>query len=534
MDLRELYKEDFPAEAIVTDLISRGDGQTQLEMGLRKFREYREQANLELRKNAFKYHSAILTASREMQDLEKNLTDLKSTLAEQKQLLENVTETAPEVEGAERDRRSGYFGNSLDSLASRYRSDATEIGVGDKDIPLWFREATLDIEDLYEMRQFEEATNLLIKAQEYFRSVRDTSLMTKADVYYRPILYAEEQLLIHLLQALNAALGCPFGINDSLTKLLVQLLRRLGKNYDACIAFLDLRTQLIHTSLKAKPLDRRSLIPVEARAEILFLSIEDALKKYHDFGFEGMACKSALNGWVKFHVDAFANDHLEQLFTSQASLTACASCVRSVRKHAARLTSLGMDLSLLLDGHLESQNRVFLEQMVKDFIENKTNLLKDQRIEPTVFPTKEAVASLDNIALSGLGMAAVYVDGLRLNIASQHIDFAKSFLQLVGDVTEIATESMKNVVNSLVKKAFEPLLDDLQYSVKQLTASKPNVGVLSATVDFCLKNLIPNAEDAMKTKFAIQSSQLFVTEKDALIKMQSTLKSKAKLPATIV
>lgn len=60
------------------------------------------------------------------------------------------------------------------------------------------------------------------------------------------------------------------------------------------------------------------------------------------------------------------------------------------------------------------------------------------------------------------------------------------------------------------------------------------VGVLSATVDFCLKNLIPNAEDAMKTKYAIQSSQLFVTEKDALIKMQSTLKSKAKLPATIV
>lgn len=55
----------------------------------------------------------------------------------------------------------------MDGLASRYRSDATEIGAGDKDIPLWFREAALEIEDLYEMRQFQEATNLLIKAQEY-------------------------------------------------------------------------------------------------------------------------------------------------------------------------------------------------------------------------------------------------------------------------------------------------------------------------------------------------------------------------------
>ena len=53
--------------SVVTDLISSGDGQTQLETGLKKFVEYREQANLELRKNAFKYHSAILTASKEMQ-----------------------------------------------------------------------------------------------------------------------------------------------------------------------------------------------------------------------------------------------------------------------------------------------------------------------------------------------------------------------------------------------------------------------------------------------------------------------------------
>ena len=82
------------------------------------------------------------------------------------------------------DRRSGLLGNSLDSFANRYRSDALDVDGGDKDIPLWFREAALEIEDLYEMRQFQAASELVIKSHDYFRSIRNTLLMAKAEIYY--------------------------------------------------------------------------------------------------------------------------------------------------------------------------------------------------------------------------------------------------------------------------------------------------------------------------------------------------------------
>ena len=46
------------------------------------------------------------------------------------------------------------------------------------------------------------------------------------------------------------------------------------------------------STLKAKPSNSGSLLPAEGRAETLFLTIENALKKFQDFGFDGVNCKA--------------------------------------------------------------------------------------------------------------------------------------------------------------------------------------------------------------------------------------------------
>ena len=97
---------------MVPTLLSRGNGLIQLKDGQRRFTELRDQANLELRKNAFTYHNAILKASKDMQGLlnsvilcrvvwmtvlfsvtlvlEKNLVEFKNTLAAEKRALATV------------------------------------------------------------------------------------------------------------------------------------------------------------------------------------------------------------------------------------------------------------------------------------------------------------------------------------------------------------------------------------------------------------------------------------------------------------
>ncbi|XP_055327407.1 exocyst complex component 8-like [Paramacrobiotus metropolitanus] len=513
-DIRErLYNRDFDPNSEITNLISRGNGVAQIEATRRRFAEHKENAVLELRKNAFKYHNVIINASKEMQQLEKNLADLKATLVDEKTALDNAVETSEEALVARRgagNRRAAIIQtSSLDGIVKRFRTDEETETHEDSQLPLWFKDAATDMEDHYEMRNFVAAVRLLGQAREFYQALNDQTVIAQAEPFYRMVLEVEEGLIERLLQGLKSAMECPFGVDTKLCQQFAEHLKLLNRSYEAGITFLDNHTRMLKLTVSGIKMEGSIPVYMKKRSEAFFKHLSKTVLDYEEFGFQSPKCKSALTGWVRFHLTTFLSQHEDLLFTDSPNLSVAAECIKIIRESSNQATLVGMDITALLDSCMEDNCVRLIAFQVDRFAELQTTALQGAKMQPTVFDSKEALKDyLDRFASSGLGLAVAYVgalfrntafltghrgrrgsssqrdfltssvllvdDGLRLNISSDFIDFAKQFLQFACDIMDVCPSFLMRNIQLWLQKTFSPCLKSLQVFAAKTSDNKVN------------------------------------------------------------
>ncbi|OWA49929.1 hypothetical protein BV898_14463 [Hypsibius exemplaris] len=516
-----MYSRDFVAEAVVPALLSRGNGLIQLEDGQKRFSEFRDQANLELRKNAFTYHNAILKASKDMQVLEKNLLEFKNTLAEEKRALNTIMNVGDGGGNRREKRKSTYFNGSLDTVVGRYKADDEKPSSDNsniQEIPRWFLEAATDIEDHYEMRRYKDAVDLLVAAKKYYDGLvwKDPEQIRQTELHYRLILDVEQGLIDHLLEALKAAMVCPFGVDAACCRRLIEHPAISGQNI-RCLC-----------GVFGQP-------NATASADYLVhdCGFLGTVRDFAEFGFDGIACRSALIGWIRFHVDTFVGMFADEIFAPKNSLAAAAESVTILRKNAGLLADVGVDEVPMVDAALENDSIRFVDHHVGLFVQSSQRIFQDGKVQPILFKSKEIAALyLETIAKAGLGMSAAYMDGLRLNVSEQYLQFGKVALRLIEDIVTVSSPSMARNVKTWMYAIIAPYINALQTASARASDTDVNIAALSGTAEFGVKNLLPRAEESVKEKF-IQTNYLFSVQKDALSRVHTSAKVKVTAPTFV-
>ncbi|GAV00214.1 hypothetical protein RvY_11096 [Ramazzottius varieornatus] len=426
------------------------------------------------------------------------------------------------------------IGESLDNIMNRYRNTPTHAEVLLEKIPPWFREGASDIEDHVEMREYNEAVEIVLRAQKFWQRLKDWPTKRGALDLYRRVVKAREKLIKSMLEPLRCTMDCPMGFDRPMVVELIGLTKMLGVVYSAAMLYLDHRSRVVALAVEAVKPEDSALNYVRKCCEVLFELISQTVEEFASLQLMDSQHRPALLGWTRYRLQLFCGQLSPVIFGSQMTMAALAYCIQQVR-NAAISTSAVVKIDLLstIDAAFEEECVSCIDQYMDMLIEDFLAGHKESNFLVISFDNKESMRMYlsQQKSMEGLGSLLPYFDNLTLKVAQEFVRFGQAFLQFTRDMCTICHGGMRRQAELWLSRGAAAAVQILKEGtmVSQYAAVRAEAldELLYATTQFLTLNVFNGAQDIFTKKFGPCEYFLFV-EKDTLEELAQELKARLK------
>ncbi|XP_072035094.1 LOW QUALITY PROTEIN: exocyst complex component 8-like [Amphiura filiformis] len=392
----------------------------------------------------------------------------------------------------------------------------------------WIMELPEDLDMLIAQRNFEDAADLVLKANETLSSVPQSPALKemRARVDHRV-----KQLTDVLTRELQVSPDRSLRGGPQVTRRAVTQLIRLGRATQACDLFLKNRSAAIKQSLRQLRIEGATSIYITKLCSVFFNHIIETGKEFRTTFAENQGCFSAFVVWSKGELNGFILNFSRQALAKKTTLSTVAECVGIARSYCERLSTIGLDLLFAMNGLLLKGIRESIQFNKDQLIEASRHRNAEERWYPLNQKNPHAANNLTQemrnlgfenfhtlvydtcfISIAGTTVAFTKVllsflnDSLRLYLPDPC--YLKCYSRLTLELIFIDSEPMPRV------HTFDELYPDLTIALKEVIDSHVNLvegaviaeryeeerAFIMKNIDYIFKNLLPLVEKKLKDK----------------------------------
>ncbi|BET00592.1 Vps51/Vps67 [Nesidiocoris tenuis] len=346
--------------------------------------------------------------------------------------------------------------DSIDSGSNPFMWDEVYTSLENQhDGPDWLIECPDDLEVLIAQRHFEDAYNLIQRAQSHLKEIPNEEIKLNLD--------AKTQTLIEVLLgelAVDGDKSLQGGLRA--TRRSVRLLNQLNKSAQACELYLKVCSNVLKAQTKRVKREGTTLAYVKRISEVFFSSLAGITGEFQYRAFPHLpSCSSAFVVWASMELSHFMTHIVKQVFVPQTSLNTLAECVQIVRKASQQMCEMGLDLEYQLEGHL-------ISPVTKALDETREKLIDAVRLrcaEDVWRPGKTPRSSI-------MSMTPSADDGAQHELTANTLSFIKLYSSLLDDCLTIAWPDLEHGIAKVLYDVFDAQL-------KHIAASRDNNKFLS-------------------------------------------------------
>ncbi|XP_038076884.1 exocyst complex component 8-like [Patiria miniata] len=300
----------------------------------------------------------------------------------------------------------------------------------------WLVELPEDLDMCIAQRNFEEATDLIIKTNGYLDSVPQSPALKemRARVDHRV-----KQLTDVLTRELQVSPDRSLRGGPQVTRRAVTQLIRLGRATQACDLFLKNRSASIKQSLRQLKIEGATSMYITKLCSVFFNHIIETGKEFRFTFAENQGCFSAFVVWSKAELKTFANHFSRQALAKKTSVSTVAECVGIARSYCQQLSVIGLELLFALNSLILRGIREALQYNKDQLIEASRHRNVDERWYPLNLKNPSAANNLiqEMYQLGFEDFNALVYDGCFVSLSSSNVAFTKVLLSFLHDALKL-------------------------------------------------------------------------------------------------
>lgn len=369
----------------------------------------------------------------------------------------------------------------------------------------WLLELPEDLDVCIAQREFEQAVDLIHKANEHFASYPKNPAVKEMRERVDSRVKQLVDILINELQISpdRSTHGGPRAARKA-----VSVLIRLGKSSKACDLFLKRRTVIVKQAMKQQKMEGATTPYIEKLCSVFFSSMTEAgLEFTRAFG-NNNSCASAFVVWAKNQLQQFVNIFSRHVFTPQVTPSVAAECIAYIRNHCGQLLKIGLDLTFVLNNSLQRYvERIISESRDKLLEAIKLRSNEDKWRAQNHQNTMNLKKFLDDMKDIGIDNMEAYVfEECWISLTSNTTAFSKMYLNFLDDLLKLYTSKVRSLVNSALVTTFQTQMFHVANSYQNAESS--NKLFINKNAAFLLDTLLPLAETRYKEKLGHSCLQL--------------------------
>lgn len=333
----------------------------------------------------------------------------------------------------------------------------------EKEAPDWLMELPEDLDVCIAQRDFEEATNLIEKAEQHFDS-------NARNTYVKEMRVKVDQRIKHLTQVLQSELKVSPGKSlqggPRASRRAVALLIRLGKASKACDLFLKHHNAILKHSVKQLKIEGVTTLYIKRLCAVFFSTIIETGKGLELSFPDQLSCTVPYVIWVRDQLKSFVANFSRQVFTPQVTLPVVVECVLLARQHCNQLVDFGLDMVFLMNSLLcNDVERIILE--TKEKLCEAVKLRATEKWKPTNLQNKAGLDKfIEEMKEYGIGDIQNYVyDECLVALTSNTVHFSKAYLTFVDDVLKLHTDESHTLIVECIVEILAVLLKHTEISM---------------------------------------------------------------------
>nr|CAD7201473.1 unnamed protein product [Timema douglasi] len=413
-------------------------------------------------------------------------------------------------------------------------------------LPEWLLEVPEDLDVCIAQRHFEEAFNLLERAQDYFNKSSDNNKDPVLTDIRRYLGIIQDVLCNHLIVARRKVDARAKALTEVLMKELevspdkslqgglraarraVRLLNQLGRATQACELFLKLCSSILKAQLKRVKREGATVLYVRQLGGIFFSNLTDMAREFLRAFPSSPSCSSVFVVWSGAELNHFTSHLIKQVFMPQVSISTLAECVTCVRSQCDQLCELGLDLRYQLDGLL----RTPLTRALRDSREKLVDAVKLRAAEDKWHPLNlQNKAGLGKFLqeMSDIGIASIhthvtghysarrlslnfpvvvlFISACWVGLTGNTVAFSKLYLSLLEDCVRLATPELVYTIDEVLGDVFHAQLRHVEISARTDSLRGEAKFIMKNAV-FLLDTLLTLAEHGYEEKLGHPCSRL--------------------------
>nr|CAD7587786.1 unnamed protein product [Timema genevievae] len=388
-------------------------------------------------------------------------------------------------------------------------------------LPEWLLEVPEDLDVCIAQRHFEEAYNLLERAQDYLNKGSDNNKDPVVTDIRRKVDARAKALTEVLMKELEVSPDKSLQGGLRAARRAVRLLNQLGRATQACELFLKLCSSILKAQLKRVKREGATVLYVRQLGGIFFSNLTDMAREFLRAFPSSPSCSSVFVVWSGAELNHFTSHLIKQVFMPQVSISTLAECVTCVRSQCDQLCELGLDLRYQLDGLL----RTPLTRALRDSREKLVDAVKLRAAEDKWHPLNlQNKAGLSKFLqeMSDIGIASIHThvtghySGCRLSLNSRAcwvgltgntVAFSKLYLSLLEDCVRLATPELVFTIDEVLGDVFHAQLRHVEISARTDNLRGEAKFIMKNAV-FLLDTLLTLAEHGYEEKLGHPCSRL--------------------------
>ncbi|XP_022090241.1 exocyst complex component 8-like isoform X2 [Acanthaster planci] len=360
----------------------------------------------------------------------------------------------------------------------------------------WLLELPEDLDMCIAQRNFEEATDLIIKTNTYLDSVPQSPALKemRARVDHRV-----KQLTDVLTRELQVSPDRSLRGGPQVTRRAVTQLIRLGRATQACDLFLKNRSASIKQSLRQLRIEGATSMYITKLCGVFFHHIIETGKEFRFTFAENQGCFSAFVVWSKAELKTFANHFSRQALAKKTSLSTVAECVSIARSYCQQLSVIGLELLFALNSLLLRGIREALQYNKDQLIEASRHRNVDERWFPLNLKNRTAANTLiqDMHLLGFEDFNTLVYDECFVRISSSNVAFTKVLLTFLHDALKLYLPELYPDLVWTIKDVMDSHVHLMETAVTSDRFEDERHFIMK-NVDYIFNRLLPLLEKKLK------------------------------------
>ncbi|XP_033642017.1 exocyst complex component 8-like isoform X2 [Asterias rubens] len=360
----------------------------------------------------------------------------------------------------------------------------------------WLIELPEDLDMCIAQRNFEEATDLIIKTNEYLDSIPQSPALKemRARVDHRV-----KQLTEVLTRELQVSPDRSLRGGPQVTRRAVTELIRLGRATQACDLFLKNRSASIKQSLRQLRIEGATSMYITKLCGVFFNNIIETGKEFRITFSENQGCFSAFVVWSKAELKTFANHFSRQALAKKTSVAIVAECVGIARTYCQQLSVIGLELLFAMNTLLLRGIREAMQYNKEQLIEASRHRNVDERWYPLNLKNPNAANNLiqEMFQLGFEDFNTLVYDSCFVSLSSSNVAFTKVLLSFLLDALKLYVPELYPDLIWTIKDVMESHVHLMETAVMSDRFADERPFIMT-NIDYLFTVLLPHVEKKIK------------------------------------